>query len=54
MSVTLALPPDTDTPGFAIEEKGKLEETRLISNSAGLFQSETVAKQLIDDALVCV
>ncbi|XP_071447283.1 3-ketodihydrosphingosine reductase [Hetaerina americana] len=51
MSITLALPPDTDTPGFAIEEKGKLMETRLISNSAGLFKPETVAKQLIDDAL---
>ncbi|XP_046400311.1 3-ketodihydrosphingosine reductase [Ischnura elegans] len=51
MSVTLALPPDTDTPGFALEEQGKLEETRLVCNSAGLFKPDVVAKQLIQDAL---
>jgi hypothetical protein len=52
ISVTLCLPPDTDTPGFANEEKSKPMETRLISQSAGLMSPEVVAKQLIEDTLV--
>ncbi|XP_057321811.1 3-ketodihydrosphingosine reductase [Microplitis mediator] len=50
VSVTLCLPPDTDTPGFAIEELSKPLETKLISESAGLVSPEVVAKQLIADA----
>ncbi|KAF4529202.1 hypothetical protein B566_EDAN011448 [Ephemera danica] len=45
------LPPDTDTPGFAEEEKSKPQETRLISESAGLVSPERVANQMLDDAL---
>ncbi|KAJ4431888.1 hypothetical protein ANN_20494 [Periplaneta americana] len=52
ISVTLSFPPDTDTPGLAIEEKTKLMETKLISESAGLMSPEAVAKQLVKDALV--
>jgi 3-dehydrosphinganine reductase len=52
ISVTLCLPPDTDTPGFANEEKTKPMETRLISQSSGLVAPEVVAKQLMKDALV--
>jgi hypothetical protein len=52
ISVTLCLPPDTDTPGFATEEKTKPMETRLISQSAGLVSPEAVAKQLMEDTLV--
>lgn len=51
VTITLSLPPDTDTPGLANEEKTKPLETKLISESAGLFSPETVAKQLVDDAL---
>ncbi|XP_067005185.2 3-ketodihydrosphingosine reductase isoform X1 [Anabrus simplex] len=51
VSVTLALPPDTDTPGFANEEKTKPLETRLISQSAGLLSPQVVAKQLIKDTM---
>lgn len=51
ISVTLCLPPDTDTPGFATEEKTKPMETRLISQSAGLVSPEAVAKQLMEDTL---
>jgi hypothetical protein len=54
VTVTLSLPPDTDTPGFAEEQKSKPEETRLISESAGLFSAEKVAKQTLDDALVFI
>ncbi|XP_021921360.1 3-ketodihydrosphingosine reductase isoform X2 [Zootermopsis nevadensis] len=51
ISVTLSLPPDTDTPGFANEEKSKPMETRLISQSAGIVSPEVVAKQIMKDAL---
>lgn len=54
ISVTLALPPDTDTPGFENENKNKPKETHLISESGGLFSPDDVAKQLIDDALVSI
>ena len=50
--MTVSYPPDTDTPGFAEENKDKPEETRLISESAGLFSPETVAKALLNHSLV--
>lgn len=46
------MPPDTDTPGFANEEKTKPMETRLISQSSGLLSPEAVAKRLMEDTLV--
>ncbi|XP_031779959.1 3-ketodihydrosphingosine reductase [Nasonia vitripennis] len=51
VSVTLSLPPDTDTPGFAEEEKSKPLETKLISESAALVQPEEVAEKLLKDTL---
>lgn len=48
----MALPADTDTPGFAEEEKTKPKETKIISGSGGLAKPEDVAKKMIDDALV--
>lgn len=52
VSVTLCLPPDTNTPGFENEQKSKPEETKLISETAGLVEPEEVACHLIADALV--
>ena len=37
VSVTVCVPPDTDTPGFETENLGKPEECRILSESAGLF-----------------
>ncbi|XP_053975699.1 3-ketodihydrosphingosine reductase-like [Hylaeus volcanicus] len=51
ISVTLSLPPDTDTPGFAIEELSKPLETKLISESGDLVSPEVVANKLFKDAL---
>ncbi|KAF7286975.1 hypothetical protein GWI33_002819 [Rhynchophorus ferrugineus] len=51
VSVTLALPPDTDTPGFENENKSKPLETKLMSEAGGLHKPETVAKQILEDAL---
>ena len=44
ITVTVNCPPDTDTPGLLEEAKYKPEETRLISESAGLFEPEVVAR----------
>lgn len=52
ISVTLALPSDTDTPGFENEEKTKPKETKIISSSGGLANPEQVAKRIMHDALV--
>jgi len=49
--VTLSCPPDTDTPGFAEEEKQKPEITREISKTAGLVPAEVVASGLVADML---
>jgi len=51
INVTLAMPADTDTPGFATEEKDKPDETKEISASGGLFKPEDVAKAILNDAL---
>lgn len=51
ISITLALPPDTDTPGFENENKTKPIETKLMSADGGLYKPEDVAKKLLDDAL---
>nr|XP_033206348.1 3-ketodihydrosphingosine reductase [Bombus vancouverensis nearcticus]XP_033206349.1 3-ketodihydrosphingosine reductase [Bombus vancouverensis nearcticus] len=51
ISVTLSLPPDTDTPGFAIEEISKPLETKLISETSALVSPEVVANKLFKDAL---
>lgn len=53
ISVTLALPPDTDTPGFENENATKPEETQILSKTGGLHNPEDVARKLLDDALVC-
>lgn len=52
ISVTLAVPPDTDTPGLANEELTKPLECKLISSTAGVMQPEVVAQQMMNDALV--
>lgn len=52
ISITLCLPPDTDTPGFANEAATKPQETAAISEMAKLLQPEVVAKKAFEDALV--
>ncbi|KAK7474844.1 hypothetical protein BaRGS_00033916 [Batillaria attramentaria] len=51
IQVTMAFPPDTDTPGFAEEQKMKPKETRLVSESGGLFSPQTVARTILDDMM---
>lgn len=54
INVTLALPPDTDTPGFENENKTKPLETKLIAESARLFQPDEVANKILKDTLVSI
>lgn len=49
--ITVAYPPDTDTPGFEIENLHKPEATHLISGTSGLWQPDTVAKQIVIDSI---
>lgn len=41
VNVMLAFPPDTDTPGYKLENESKPKETVAISEVAGLFPPET-------------
>lgn len=50
--MTLALPPDTDTPGYTNENKSKPLETMLISETAKLFKPEEVGNRILQDTLV--
>lgn len=52
ISVTVSIPPDTNTPGLENENKSKPKETKLISESGGLYDPDYVADKLITDALV--
>ena len=47
IKVQVLCPPDTETPGFEVENKTKPEETKKISESAKLLQPEEVARQAI-------
>lgn len=49
--VMVAFPPDTDTPGFAEEERTKPIETKLISAAGGLWSADVVASSLLQDVL---
>ncbi|KGL74479.1 3-ketodihydrosphingosine reductase, partial [Tinamus guttatus] len=49
--ITVAYPPDTDTPGFAEESKTKPLETKLISETSSVCQAEQVARVIVKDAI---
>lgn len=51
ISVTLACPPDTDTPQLVEEQRTKPALTRRISSTAGVWSAEAVASAMIDAAL---
>ena len=47
ISVTLAYPPDTDTPMLAAEERTKPAATKAITAGGGLWSPEAVAKLIV-------
>lgn len=48
VSVTLALPPDTDTPGYREEVKIMPAETLAVSQGSGIFKAEDVAEKIVN------
>lgn len=54
ISVTLALPGDTDTPGYETENTSKPEITKLMCDEGGLAQPCDMGRQIVEDALVSV
>ncbi|KAL7061026.1 hypothetical protein AAHC03_09752 [Spirometra sp. Aus1] len=50
--VTTVYPPDTDTPGFANENKEKPRVTEMISGPAGLWSPDALATQVMHDILI--
>lgn len=46
--VTVAYPPDTDTPGLAEENKSKPIETQLINSTSAVLSAKEVAKGIIE------
>ena len=51
IKVSVLFPTDTDTPGFAEENKLKPEECKIISETGTLMTAEDVAKEFIDGIL---
>lgn len=51
ITVTVSFPPDTDTPGFAEENKSKPLETQLICETAGLYTASAVAAKILKDSV---
>ena len=47
IGVSILCPPDTDTPGFEVENRNKPPETQAVSEGAGLMEPEEVARALI-------
>jgi len=45
--VSVAHPPDVDTPGFATENQYKPEECKLMSEGLGLFKPEAIASDIV-------
>jgi len=45
--VSVLCPPDTDTPGFAVENRTKPEETKAVSGTARLMDPDDVARALL-------
>jgi len=46
--LSVAFPPDTDTPGFAEENKTKAPETHLVAESGALFGADQVAESIVN------
>ncbi|TNN20653.1 3-ketodihydrosphingosine reductase [Schistosoma japonicum] len=49
--ITIAFPPDTDTPGYTLENIGKPAATKAISATAGLASPDDVAKSIYLDII---
>eukprot|EP00571_Detonula_confervacea_P008131 CAMPEP_0172318390 /NCGR_PEP_ID=MMETSP1058-20130122/34757_1 /TAXON_ID=83371 /ORGANISM="Detonula confervacea, Strain CCMP 353" /LENGTH=393 /DNA_ID=CAMNT_0013033219 /DNA_START=16 /DNA_END=1197 /DNA_ORIENTATION=- len=51
VNISLAYPPDTNTPGYEIENQSKPEACRLISEGSGIWDPAVVGKKMVNEAL---
>jgi 3-dehydrosphinganine reductase len=51
IQISILFPPDTDTPGFEVENKSKPEETALLSSNVKLMTAQDVAEAFVDGLL---
>jgi 3-dehydrosphinganine reductase len=51
VNIMLAYPPDTNTPGYEVENQSKPEACRLISESGGIWEPDVVGKKIVKEAL---
>lgn len=51
VSIKIAFPPDTETEGFRLEQLDKPLETKLISETPGLFKPDNIAKTIVKKML---
>ncbi|MQT15076.1 hypothetical protein F0357_20940 [Rhizobiales bacterium Sp-1] len=51
VSVTIAFPPDTDTPQLAEEAKTKPASTQRFTEGGGVFSAEVVARDILKAAM---
>ena len=51
VNITLAYPPDTNTPGYEVENQNKPEACRLISENGGIWEPDIVGKKIVKEAL---
>mmetsp|Transcript_27969 Transcript_27969/g.57078 ORF Transcript_27969/g.57078 Transcript_27969/m.57078 type:complete len:455 (+) Transcript_27969:146-1510(+) len=51
VNVSLAYPPDTNTPGYEVENLKKPEACRLLSESGGVWDPADVGKKITNEAL---
>jgi 3-dehydrosphinganine reductase len=50
VNIILAYPPDTNTPGYEVENRNKPEACRLISEGSGIWDPDVVGKQIVKEA----
>lgn len=51
INITVSFPPDTDTPGYKMEQIDKPHITKLISEEGGIYSAGQVAKQCLYDTI---
>lgn len=51
INITVSFPPDTDTPGYKMEQIDKPYITKLISEEGGIYSAARVAEQCLADTL---
>lgn len=50
VNIILAYPPDTNTPGYEVENRNKPEACRLISEGSGIWDPDVVGKKIVKEA----